>query len=405
VLTPFGLFVRVGVAQTASQTCDTSALKIDSGGYVRENNKNKRVIVFVNGIFGDAFSTWTKGSNYWPKMLCADYDFDNVDIYVHSFNSPKIQTAQTIDELAKRMKDYLSTDRVFERHQMVIFICHSMGGLVTRAFLLKTRPSPQQVPMIYFFATPTTGANVAGIAAHLSKNSQLRDMLPLQQDGYVGNLQDEWLATSEDEKLNYPSTIASFCAYEKYDTWGFRIVERQSATNLCNRETRGILADHIDIVKPVDNRGEPYVSFKAAYDRTFSLLTAELIYAAPKMQSNDHLSGWSFAAPVRLARGNYNLWQVTALKDGIQVRCGHPLTGQMRMEFGAFPEAEKVVQVVPTIGSYTNLKSASVALVSYDQKGAIIRYSLQGPDPESVPCLQNAQVQIHANVVTGEDKP
>src|SRR5438477_534244 len=39
------------------------------GGYFRGPGKD-RVIVFVNGIFGDAVSTWKNdGGAYWPTML------------------------------------------------------------------------------------------------------------------------------------------------------------------------------------------------------------------------------------------------------------------------------------------------------------------------------------------------
>jgi hypothetical protein len=41
-----------------------------------------RVIVFVNGIFGDAVSTWMNNDcAYWPALLAADHAFDDADIY------------------------------------------------------------------------------------------------------------------------------------------------------------------------------------------------------------------------------------------------------------------------------------------------------------------------------------
>lgn len=129
---------------------DFSFLRRQHGGYLRKP-KNKRVIVFVNGIFGDAVSTWENSGKYWPKLLLADSEFQDVDVYVHSFDSPKIEKAETIEELAGRLRDYLDADEVFKTHEQVVFVCHSMGGLITRAYLLKARPAPVKVPMIYFF--------------------------------------------------------------------------------------------------------------------------------------------------------------------------------------------------------------------------------------------------------------
>src|ERR1700674_1246199 len=53
---------------------DLSFLRRQHGGYLRPP-KNKRAIVFVNGIFGDAVSTWQNSAAYWPKLLLTDPQF------------------------------------------------------------------------------------------------------------------------------------------------------------------------------------------------------------------------------------------------------------------------------------------------------------------------------------------
>jgi pimeloyl-ACP methyl ester carboxylesterase len=121
-----------------------------SGGYVR-GPASDRVIVFVNGIFGDAVSTWTNDDGaYWPRMLVRDSAFDGTDIYVHSFQSPKITTAQQIGDLATRLRDFLQVDGVLN-HSRIVFLVHSMGGLVTRAMIVNYRPPAAKIPMIFFF--------------------------------------------------------------------------------------------------------------------------------------------------------------------------------------------------------------------------------------------------------------
>jgi pimeloyl-ACP methyl ester carboxylesterase len=356
-----------------------AVLRSHSGGYLKPPS-HKRVIVFINGIFGDAVSTWQNGSgSYWPELLAGDRDFADVDIYIHSFDSPKIPTANSIDELAGRMNDVLTVDRVLTDHDQVVFICHSMGGLVTRAFLLKARPAPQKVPMIYFFATPTTGANVTEIARHLSNNEQLKDMLPLREDGYVGDLQNRWLATSDDAGLSYPLTIASYCAYEKLDTYGIRIVERQSATNLCNRETRGIVANHIDIVKPQDVNRDPYVFFKAAYTRTFGP-AANAISAALQQQVGKPIPEHA-AAVIFTTAGNEQLAlkRVKVTRKYLEVDCGKTNSGDLITQVDLTP-SETIVSVVPSVENADNIKRSFAALVRHDERSAVIRYSLTGLD-------------------------
>jgi hypothetical protein len=225
------------------------------------------VIVFVNGIFGNDVDTWTSSNGkYWPEMMAADPDFQGADIYLYSFYSPKLGQAQTVEQLATRMSDYLTADHVL-KHRRLIFLCHSMGGLVTRQFLVKSKLPAKKLPLIYFFATPSQGANIASLAQHMLNNPQLKDMMVLDgNDGpYVEQLAQDWLATAADEKLDYPDSIASYCAYEKYDTWGVRVVPESSAIYLCNRMFRAVMANHLDIVKPSSERDERYVMFKSAY--------------------------------------------------------------------------------------------------------------------------------------------
>ena len=133
--------------------------------YFRAKQGNEGVIVFVHGLFGDGTSSWMYSEPksdtraYWPDLLKHDSTFDKQDIYVFEY-STGLSSSFSIDELAENMRLVLTADHVF-KHKKVFFLTHSMGGLVTRAFLLKYRDLAKQVAFIYFFATPTTGAAVA----------------------------------------------------------------------------------------------------------------------------------------------------------------------------------------------------------------------------------------------------
>jgi pimeloyl-ACP methyl ester carboxylesterase len=364
--------------QPQSPSDPLRALRAHSGGYLRPPT-HRRVIIFINGIFGDAVSTWQSGNgSYWPSLLIADTDFAEADIYVHSFDSPKIATAQNIDELAGRMNDVLLVDKVLKDHDEAVFICHSMGGLITRAFLLKYRPDPKQVPMIYFFSTPTTGANITEIAKHLSNNPQLQYMLPLKEEGYVGDLQNQWLATSDDPKLSYPLRIASYCAYEKLDTFGVRIVERQSATNLCNRETRGIVANHMDMVKPRDTASDPYVFFKAAYDRTFGP-AAGAISSTVQQQIGKPIDERQSLPIFSTKTEKLSLRRVNASRTYIDVDCEQTKTGEIVAQVDLDP-SETIVEVNSTVENADNVSKSSTVVIRHDERSAVIRYSLRGLD-------------------------
>ena len=227
--------------------------------YIRRSNADT-VIVFVHGVFGGADGTWTNVAShaYWPRLLTDDPAFQNNDVYVYSYTSPDLGQSYTIDELIENMRLVFSNDEVFQKHKRVVFICHSMGGLVVRGFLKRYQANASQVPLIYFFSTPTSGAHIAQLAKFLSQNPQLHGMLPARSDSYVADLQRDWRAL--------PIHVNSRCAYEKLNTYGIQIVDEQSASNLCDGPVDPILANHIDIVKPKDTSDLPYIAFKQAFE-------------------------------------------------------------------------------------------------------------------------------------------
>ncbi|HYK00673.1 MAG TPA: alpha/beta fold hydrolase [Thermoanaerobaculia bacterium] len=169
-------------------------------GYIRgdADTKAERVIVFVHGIFGDGRTTWTNTTTgaYFPELLTADDAFAGASIWVHDFPSPKVAPSYSIDELADHLRRHLSHDNVLRNHRDVVFVAHSMGGLVVRAFLLKYRDllAPGRVPILYFFSTPTTGADIASYTRLLSTNPQLGDMRKMltNRSGVLATYDAQW---------------------------------------------------------------------------------------------------------------------------------------------------------------------------------------------------------------------
>src|SRR5262245_10529605 len=99
-------------------------------GYVTPPNKN-RVIVFVHGIFGDAKGTRTcKSGARWPLLLRKDKTFNDFDIYIAQYETPYRGNKMTIDQIVNSLNQHLINDEVFSKHQEVVFVAHSLGGLI-----------------------------------------------------------------------------------------------------------------------------------------------------------------------------------------------------------------------------------------------------------------------------------
>jgi pimeloyl-ACP methyl ester carboxylesterase len=225
--------------------------------YIRRTAAADTVIVFIHGVFGDSATTWAArgGKAYWPDLIANDSTFDGANIYVYQYPT-SVGVRLSIGELAEHMRLHLETSGV-TAHKRIVFLAHSMGGLVTRAYLVTYRRVADRTAFVYFFSTPTTGSEIASIARLVFGTPQIIDMQAMRSDGYLANLQRQWLAG----EFSFPS----YCAYEARSTYGLAVVTQASATALCSKRLDPIDADHITIVKPAHENDQSYLAFKLAF--------------------------------------------------------------------------------------------------------------------------------------------
>jgi pimeloyl-ACP methyl ester carboxylesterase len=239
---------------------DPGPIEVERADYLDHGPHNKPVaVVFVHGIFGTKTDTWINRDASFPALLAADPEFrDQIDVFLYEYFTPKFGNANSIVGLADQLRGSLEYHRVFEDHRHVVFLSHSMGGLVVRQFLLTKRDRMAKVPMLYFYATPTFGTELTVVAKEISSNPQLRGMIPIDGNDLLQSIQSQWLGSEEAKK------IPSYCAYETIPIYGTTVVSQGSATALCNQDLDPISSDHIDIVKPRDRGDGRYTTFASA---------------------------------------------------------------------------------------------------------------------------------------------
>lgn len=92
--------------------------------------------------------------------------------------------------------------------------------------LLTFHDYSQQVPFIYFFSTPETGARMANLAMVFSSDPLLRTLIPGDENEYLQNMENQWKAA----KFH----THRFCAYERKKYKGVLVVDRLSGTRNCD---------------------------------------------------------------------------------------------------------------------------------------------------------------------------
>src|ERR1700761_5128549 len=94
-----------------------------------------RVIVFVHGLHGDR-ETWVAPNGaYWPDMVRVDPRFQKSDVFVSAYPTPSSSGQFSTRQLADRFWKQLKDNRVLD-HREIVFITHSLGGLITEEMLL-----------------------------------------------------------------------------------------------------------------------------------------------------------------------------------------------------------------------------------------------------------------------------
>lgn len=118
--------------------------------------------------------------------------------------------------------------------------------------------------------------------------------------GILGIQQSAWLASE------YPKRITSHCAYERVPTKQIYVVDRESATALCNTRLDPIVRDHIDIVKPLNNVDDvSYIAFRQAFLNAVG--RDDLHYGRPagqlRVRARVKTAEWQRAEPAVRERG------------------------------------------------------------------------------------------------------
>jgi len=250
--------------------------------WVKQHTPHANIaLVFVHGIFGDTVGTWKGDGPSFFDLIAQDPKMGpKVDMYAFGYPSNMIrQGSFGIDEAANTLYKRLDTAGVLD-YPAVVFINHSMGGLVVMHMLINHREMFPKVPAVVFFSTPQSGAEISNIAKHVSGNEALLSMLPGDSNIYIRSMNDSW------KSLDANTRPRVDCAYEKKDTGPFRIVDWASATRFCDGTAQAISANHITIVKPDSADSDSFLvvqsTLKPLLDKVF-----EPKLATPDFQIED----------------------------------------------------------------------------------------------------------------------
>ncbi|KAJ5716382.1 tetratricopeptide and DUF676 domain protein [Penicillium malachiteum] len=224
-------------------------------------------IVLVHGLNGDAFSTWTVEKPkrcFWPGDLLPPL-LPNARIMTFGYNANLFH--DSVDGRIAEFAENLLAELHAERGDIpdhvtrpLIFICHSLGGIVVKRALAVAHGRPiyrrisEMTRSIIFLATPHRGSDKANWAAtagkllSLVKSPNRPRTTALEELQTFSNTLDDYNKDFVDISSEY--TLVSF--YEKKPTMAMGlIVETWSAQmETQNEQVRlAVVATHSEICK------------------------------------------------------------------------------------------------------------------------------------------------------------
>lgn len=220
-------------------------------------------VVFIHGLFGDTDGTWTdagSGHSFFEYAKQAPGIGEKIDVFAFGFTS-KIIGGGSLDvrEASNKLYDQLRFHGLM-RYDTIVFVAHSMGGLVAMRTVLDNPELSEKTPLMLLYASPQEGSQITEIGKRLIANNAIRQMTPADANDYLKQLSDDWVRL----KMRGRGPFVE-CAYETKKTFGVMIVPWSSATRFCDSVAPGIGdADHLSIVKPDRPQHDSVVRFVVA---------------------------------------------------------------------------------------------------------------------------------------------
>jgi pimeloyl-ACP methyl ester carboxylesterase len=239
----------------------------------------KADIVFVHGLGGSSHGTWRyKGRTeaedfFWPAALgqdvpdCAIWTVGYPAGFMAPFGAPGMIIEKRAGNLAQKLANAGVGDRP------LVFITHSMGGLVVKALLVGSQTQADQdrkrianqTRGIVFCATPHRGSDFANAAAllgtflggsqdHLKEMQAGQEPLNVLHDEFV-----EWQRLRAVPVCSYAENIGLFRKGLLRPVPLGLVVPRDSANpNIAGHTVRDVDEDHLTLVKPKNRRSDVY---------------------------------------------------------------------------------------------------------------------------------------------------
>ncbi|MGW8440264.1 NACHT domain-containing protein [Paenibacillus sp. S33] len=150
------------------KSLSVSRIAKKEGLHTIRHNENKAAIIFVHGLQGDPYKTWTKkGCISLPLLFEEDKSFNRYDLFTFGYRTGFLLKRHHFKEVSNLLFTELKT-RI--PHEEIYFVAHSMGGVIVQSMLIEqverdNSTFTNRIKGIVYLAVPFAGSTVASFAS------------------------------------------------------------------------------------------------------------------------------------------------------------------------------------------------------------------------------------------------
>jgi len=260
-------------------------------------------VVFVHGILSSGETCWRHANgNYWPDLLKQEPALASLGIYVYTyqtgFTTGSYSLSNVVDDLKER---FFRLDGVADSNK-IVFVCHSMGGIVVRKFIVERVNDflDRNIEVgLYLVASPSLGSDYAKWLEPLAQfagHEQAKALKFSQDNQWLNDLDRSFINLKESNRLKIHGkelledkfvTLKSF--------WHKQVVEPFSGARYFGESFKIAGSDHFSIAKPANISSDQHRLLKAFI---FDMIP-ELQPSTYHQQANsvDHLKQLDISGP------------------------------------------------------------------------------------------------------------
>jgi pimeloyl-ACP methyl ester carboxylesterase len=220
---------------------------------------NDLSVVFIHG-FNSSEGCWKAAEGEsWPDLVLAEGHLSTVGVYSFNYRTGIGSGYYNLGDVVDSLKEYMQLDGVLG-HSKVIFVCHSMGGIVARRYLVSQQGRLIEGGLrevgLFLVASPSLGSQYATMLETLTRlagHTQGEALRFSQANVWLNDLDKDFMNLKESGKLrikgkelieDQPIVLKRFLFFKR------QIVEPFSGNRYFGDPYKVPASDHFTIARP-----------------------------------------------------------------------------------------------------------------------------------------------------------